>query len=70
MKKTHSTAMYYAVRSGDRKTTSIELARELAAKTGRAAIEFLSDKVKDIYLKAYPDLATKIKSHKGHRKTG
>lgn len=45
------------LRRGLRWTTKPEIARQMARETGRRPIDFINEKLRDVYLRAYPDLA-------------
>lgn len=45
------------LKRGLRYTTKVEIAREIAREMGRPPIEFIAPKLRDVYLRAYPDLA-------------
>lgn len=51
-------AFVYKILKGKNKTSNIPLALEVAAKTGRAPIDYVSLPIRDMALKVYPDLGT------------
>lgn len=53
----YKTTLKSMVRTGRRKTTNIDLAVEIAQKTGEPPVKYLSDKIKMIALEARPYLA-------------
>ena len=53
--------MLYYLEHGDRKTMDIEVAKQVAVKTGKPPAQYLSDKVRDLVLRLYPELKKPIK---------
>lgn len=51
-----SHAYEYQLKRGDRHTLDVDIAAEMSNRTGRPAIEFISPRVREAYLKAYPDI--------------
>jgi transcriptional regulator with XRE-family HTH domain len=45
------------VRNGRKKTSLVDLARDIASITGRKPIEYIPEKIREAYVSAWPDLA-------------
>lgn len=56
---TYQTVWY--LEKGKRYTENIDLAIEMAKFTGKTPIEFITPERKKVYIKAYPNLAKKMK---------
>lgn len=51
-----SPAYEHQLKHGTRHTFDVEIAVEMSKRTGQPSITFISPKVKDAYVKAYPDI--------------
>jgi hypothetical protein len=64
-KKHNVSAMFISnLLSGDRYTTNPDLAKSVSARVGKPPIDFISPKLREVYLKAWPELGETINNQK------